>query len=283
MSGQWPPEWDDPDEGFLSDGDQPDPEAEARLAEVSACLAAVPAPALPDAIEGRISVALAAEASVRAADEARTLERGRRAGVRRNWMRRTLQVSGTLVVCLLFAGFGLLLSHGQGGDSSSSSAASASQPLASAAAPAPEPTEGYAAGGEAAPDQAPFAVTESGTDYRHTTLASQALAAMASKSSAASLAAPTGASSSSAAGSAPAAGHAPSTALRGCVLHFTGGAAPKLVDQARYQGTSAYVIASASRVWVVGPGCTATRPELIVSVPLGGLSGNLRALVSVKR
>jgi hypothetical protein len=59
--------------------------------------------------------------------------------------------------------------------------------------------------------------------------------------------------------------------LRGCVLHFTNGAAPKLVDQATYnQGTPVYVIASATRVWVVGLGCTAADPELIASVPLAG-------------
>jgi hypothetical protein len=43
------------------------------------------------------------------------------------------------------------------------------------------------------------------------------------------------------------------------------------------------VIASKSRVWVVGLGCQGSDPEVIVSVPLTGLPGNLRALVSVKR
>jgi hypothetical protein len=55
--------------------------------------------------------------------------------------------------------------------------------------------------------------------------------------------------------------------VRGCVAHFT--KAPRLVDLARYQGTPAYVIASASRVWVVGLSCTADRPHLIATAPLG--------------
>ncbi len=56
--------------------------------------------------------------------------------------------------------------------------------------------------------------------------------------------------------------------LRGCVLALTGGVAPRLVDKAIYQGTPAYVIATASRVWVVRTDCTANRPDLITSVPL---------------
>ena len=74
-----------------------------------------------------------------------------------------------------------------------------------------------------------------------------------------------------------------SAALRGCVLHLTGGVAPRLVDRATYQGEPAYVIASSTRVWVVGLGCTAAKTELVVSVALAGLPGNLRALVSVEQ
>jgi hypothetical protein len=58
---------------------------------------------------------------------------------------------------------------------------------------------------------------------------------------------------------------------------------PRLVDRATYQGEPAYVIASSARVWVVEPGCTAAITDLIVSVALAGLPGNLRALVSVEQ
>jgi hypothetical protein len=81
--------------------------------------------------------------------------------------------------------------------------------------------------------------------------------------------------------SAPGAG--PGQALQGCVLRLTGGAVPRLVDRATYQGQPVYVVASSSHVWVVGLGCTAAKPELIESVPLAGLPGNLRALISVEQ
>jgi hypothetical protein len=71
MSEHWPPEWEDPEEEFPGEADQLDATVlasggEARLSEVAAFLAAVPAPALPDAVEARISAALAAEAAPRA-------------------------------------------------------------------------------------------------------------------------------------------------------------------------------------------------------------------------
>jgi hypothetical protein len=60
----------------------------------------------------------------------------------------------------------------------------------------------------------------------------------------------------------------PSQALRGCVLQLTEGVPPRLVDQATYEGEPAYIIASSSRVWVVKPGCTAAKTEVVTSVPL---------------
>jgi trimeric autotransporter adhesin len=59
MSGQWPPEWDDADDGpsdaWLADG-----------STVTSFLAEVGSPALPAAFEARISAAIAAEAAARA-------------------------------------------------------------------------------------------------------------------------------------------------------------------------------------------------------------------------
>jgi hypothetical protein len=116
---------------------------------------------------------------------------------------------------------------------------------------------------EHADSTASFQVTTSGTDYERSTLAAQASAAMAAGSTAAHT--------------------APAAALRGCVLKVTGGATPRLVDRAAYQGGPAYIIADSTHVWVVGRGCTAAKPDLIVSVALAGLPGNLRALVSVEQ
>jgi len=72
MSGQWPPEWEDPDDEH-ADAGLPDQEhldagdAGLRLSEVTALLASVRSPALPASFEARISAAIAAEAAARAA------------------------------------------------------------------------------------------------------------------------------------------------------------------------------------------------------------------------
>jgi hypothetical protein len=59
MSGQWPPEWEDADDGH-SDAGLPDGSA------VTSFLADIGSPALPAAFEARISAAIAAEAAARA-------------------------------------------------------------------------------------------------------------------------------------------------------------------------------------------------------------------------
>jgi hypothetical protein len=71
MSGHWPPEWEDPDDGH-SDAGLPDDRQldaghpELDLSEVTAFLASVPSPDLPPSFEARISAAIAAEAAARA-------------------------------------------------------------------------------------------------------------------------------------------------------------------------------------------------------------------------
>ncbi|HEY0932573.1 MAG TPA: hypothetical protein VGD91_02415 [Trebonia sp.] len=307
MSGQWPPEWEDTGDVLPAGADQPDAEASPRLAEVSAYLASVPAPALPDSIGARISAALAAEAATRTAgrnhgelspaggtteangaaspgtpSESLTPESpalaprpaGRapaRARVRRRLrLPKASTGLGLLVACLLFAGFGWVVSRGSSQSSSSAAAGAAAAPAASSSSAAGSsgsgaesaPKASGSAGSSAIrpgvaplapvnPGAAPlFTVIESGTAYQHAALARQARAREASVAGAARF--------------------TPTSQLIGCVLHFTGGTLPRLVDRASYQGTDAYVIASSSRVWVVGLGCTAAKPELVVSVPLAG-------------
>jgi hypothetical protein len=60
----------------------------------------------------------------------------------------------------------------------------------------------------------------------------------------------------------------PSKNLVGCVLHLTDDEPPAFVDRATYQSEQVYVIAVADEAWVVGIGCTASRPALITSVQL---------------
>jgi hypothetical protein len=274
MSGYWPSDADDADDVFPGEDDLIAAETDPRLAEVAAYLASVPPPVLPDNVEARISAAITAEAATRAADAAataaadetdpaRTLKPGRRrARIRRpRGPRRYSLVFGPLVAILVFVGLGYVISLGSSSSSSSAAAAgtAAGSSSASALAPGPAATAGGSkvSGGApvetepnaASPGAPPFVVTESGTRFRQATLAAQVRAVLAADGSSQ-------------------AGTVPSPQLLGCVLHFT--ASPRLVDQSVYQGTAAYVIASASRVWVVGLGCSAAKPELVVSVPFAG-------------
>src|SRR6185437_11742121 len=282
MSGHWPPEWDDPEEEFPEGADQADTDAEARLSEVSAYLASVPALVLPDAVESRISAALAAEAATRAerpapADGARNLGpapaqarvRRRRGsdGPRRRFRVRPRVVGGSLVTCLLLAVLGFALSHAGFSSSSSSatagSAAAASSASASSAAGASVPSAAGAGPQHAGPGS-PFVVTASGTKYQRATLAEQVRSRLAVNGGKQTFSATVPAASASATSAAA----VPSQALRGCVLKLTGGTLPRLVDRATYEGEPAYVIATASRIWVVGSGCTAAKTEVVASVPL---------------
>ncbi|MCW2896905.1 MAG: hypothetical protein JWO75_6394 [Actinomycetia bacterium] len=307
MSGHWPPEWEDPEEEFPEEADQSDATVlaeagEARLSEVGAYLASVPVPALPDAVEARINAALAAEAAGSrplgpAPAQARVRRHSlRRDGLRRHslrrhsgggrpprgFLRRPVVAVGSLVVCLLLAGLGFTLSRGSTPEPESSSSAAAGSGFAAGSSSAGSSSAGSRAAGapgvvpaasasssspstlgpQNAGSESSFLVTASGTNYQRATLIGQVHARSASSTSV---------------------GAAPSAALRGCVLHLTGGALPRLVDRATYQDEPSYVIASSTRVWVVGLGCTAAKTELIVSVALAGLPGNLRALVSVEQ
>jgi hypothetical protein len=309
MSGHWPPEWEDPDDGFPDESDRTDTEADVRLSELAAYLASVPAPVLPDAVEARISAALAAESATRSVETAdsgilrsRTLGRApararvrrspgfrRREGSRRRGGFRAAMAIGPLLVCLLLAGVGYAVSRGVTSGTTESTAAAPAASSAAAAGPEPLAGSQLSGGGRAAqpepltpvrPGESPlFVVAESGTSYQRATLAEQVRATLiangASQSTSAAVpsaastpGSPSGATFNDTSGRA----YSPPSGLLGCVLYLTNNALPRLVDRATYAGSPAYVIASSSRVWVVGLGCTATHPELIASALLAGLS-----------
>jgi hypothetical protein len=210
MSGHWPPEWEDSEDEFPQETDQLDPDTVARLSAVTAYLSSVPAPALPDAFEARISAALATEAAERAASgpaddatpavAARTLEpastrtrRGRHhggGGPRR--ASRALLTSGSVVaVCLVLVGFVVLLSRSASTSSSSSAVAGAAGGSNSSAASSSGAGSSSAAGTSAVPNLpgpantefggnvSNFTVTTSGTKYQAATLAAQVRARLA--------------------------------------------------------------------------------------------------------
>jgi hypothetical protein len=292
MSGQWPPDWEDPDD---AEAGQATAEADVRL--VTAFLAAAPDPVMPEPVETRISAAIAAAAAERAeADKisgrritARVLGRPpRRSKVRRpqgqqpsarRRRRLGLQAISTVAACLVIAGFGVLLTR-LGGTSASSSGPDVAAPAAASSAH----SQAHAANGrssfgaanpvpaEAQPSIAasatsrPFIVTVHGDAYQKSTLVSQVRQLLGQLSGDEAFSDSTG----------------PSSALIGCVLKMTGDTSPSLVDEATYAGMPVYVIAVPSRVWVVGRGCTATDPQLITTVSLAGLRGNLSVLVSVE-
>jgi hypothetical protein len=260
MSGQWPPDWGDPDDDAAEAG-RPDAEAESR--QVTAFLAALPDPVLPDAVEARIGAAIAAAAAERAeTGTGRTLGRPpRRAKVRRRKVRPpgkfAVRLLSSAAACVVVAGFGYLLTQ-LGGSPASSSAIS--EPAAAPAASSDHRLTTGPAFGAAIPSAsaAPsFVVRNRGDVYEKSTLARQ-VRQRAQLSQLATLG--TGTSE-------------PTAALVGCVYHVTKDKVPSLVDEATYAGTPVYVIATSSRAWVVGRGCTATNPELITSVSLAGLPG----------
>ena len=320
MSGQWPPGWEDP-EDLEQAAEGLDAETDVRLSEVTAFLAAVPAPVLPDGFESRILAALAVEEEARAAESTARAEESTaaapepdaphilrprpatRARVRRPARARRFPrinpaiAAWPLAACLFFAGIGYLVSLS--GSSSSSSAPYAAAPAASSSsaassAAASSEANSSSTGTSAAAGSAGnivgtaggFAVIRSGTDYQKATLAAQVRAVIVAENehapSVPSAASPTNGTASAPVSSAPASASASASAgqsfskvkitsaLHSCVVHLTDGAVPLLIDQAKYHGTPVYVIATDSRVWVVGLGCTAAHPDLIASAPLGG-------------
>ena len=299
MSGNWPPEWEDPGEEFPEQADQLDAAAEARLSEVAAFLASVPVPALPDAVEARISAALATEAANRAshaapADGARNLGpapdrarvRRQRGGSRprRGFRVRPQVIGGSLVTCLLLVVLGFALSRAGSSNSSSSAAsggaaAPAEVPSAAASSSSAAASSSSAAAAPAGPGAqhagpgSSFVVSMSGTRYQKSTLAEQVRTRLPANGGTYGATVPGPGQTVPAASASASTAAVPGAALRGCVFHLTGGVLPRLVDRATYQGKPAYIIAGPSRVWVVGLGCTAAKTELVTSVPLAGLPG----------
>ena len=234
-----------------------------RLAAVSAALASAPAPAMPDAVERRIAAALASEAA-QSSEAAPAPSRPSRTGPARRIHRlRPLVAVSAAAACLVLAGVVYLVGFAHSGTGPAFSSAAGSSVSSPFAGPAHAP----AAASQALPVNGPqaayggkvaFLVIASGTRYEQASLAAQVRAELAARS----------ASERLNPSKAAAAASAPTAALTACVFHLTGNAAPTLVDRATYQGKPAYVIAVANRAWVVGPGCTASNPDVIASTGL---------------
>jgi hypothetical protein len=253
-------------------------DADQQLAELSALLAAIPAPVMPDSVAQRLDAALAAEIAHK--DEAERVvahhSRNRRR-VRWPTRRPTLQLVLTRVlvpvaalVILAAGAYGLTLIGGQSSSSSSATAGSAAEPAAASAVPSAAQENGLTAPSASARVAEPgqkstLGLVPNGTDFSPATLRSQLEAAL--QAAAATRSAP----------------H-PAEPLGACVLRLASGVSPgtlKLVESAYYQGRPAIVIivskAGGYVAWVVtvgwvAPGCSATSSGVLARTTLPGIS-----------
>jgi hypothetical protein len=242
-----------------------------QLAEVSALLAAVPPPALPDPVTQRLETALAAEAANRFSSERavdpRSRERASTPGPRRRWDFRLVALRvlapAAAVVVLAAGGFGL--SRIGSGPSSSVASGSAAVPAASAASAssAASAAAGSRTGNLPAVEApARFGVVISGIDYLRATLARQLEGELGVYGRA------TGSARELASGP-----------VKGCVLLVTRGIRPGtlvLVETAHFQGQPANVIVAVSghrdTAWVTTPACSASSHYVLDTTTLPGTS-----------
>ncbi len=206
-----------------------------KLAGVSALLASVPAPPMPDSVAQRLEVVLAAEVTRKNHPERGQVDRPGesgahdRPGAKRGFRLATWRVLvpvGAAVVLLAGGGYGLsLIAHSPGsqttassaaGRTSSSAAGSAGKP-ASSSVPAAAPISGAAGRREMPSAHLTVRVATSGTDFvsAKATLKQQLQAA---------LRAPEGTT------------HAASTQTRGCVQNVAGNASLIRVYSAHFEG-----------------------------------------------
>jgi hypothetical protein len=225
-----------------------------QLAEVSALLAAVPPPAMPDTVRQRLDAALAAETEGRAAaeraggdaqpDRAPSARRSRRSG----WRLVPVRVLAPAAVLLAAAGFGL--SQIGGGPS----------PVIAGSTAAPDALPSPGANPRLGVGAISLSVVTASTDYQPATIRQQLEAQLRS---------PT----------AFPPGQPASQQIQGCALGLAGGTSQVTairVERAYFQGRAALIIIASSpgaeQVWVTGPGCSAASKDVLYSTTLPGIS-----------
>lgn len=228
-----------------------------QLAEVSALLAAVPAPPMPQSVAHRLDTVLAAEAAKtiyperpRGDGSPDTGPRHRRPG-NRGFRPLALRVLAPAAAVLVLAAGGYGLSRLSSGPTSSQ-ASSSSAGAAGAASRASAPRYSHAAAAPPAGQPGPtarmmspqrgFTVVISDTDFSHRTLRQQlegALSPQALQRSEQTR---------------------PTSQQAACVRQVAGNVRPRLVESARYEGRPATIIVLPERsgdiAWVTGAGCS---------------------------
>ncbi|GAA4388615.1 zf-HC2 domain-containing protein [Actinomadura sp. NPDC048032] len=214
-------------------------ELSADLADVSRILAEAPVPSMPAELAERIDTAIAAESMHTATVASLEQRRGRR-----HW--RILSAAAATVVVL--GGGATVGKIALDGASSSDSAARHPAPHRSLTDPGSGSGVPKAAPGDSDPT---FKVAQSGTDYRSGTLGEQVGGVVAGEQQMRAEAA------------------APDARLRGCVAGVAGEQKLLLVDQARYEGRPAIIIAvngdrpGRRNIWVVEPDCSPQAHHLL--------------------
>jgi hypothetical protein len=257
-----------------------------QLGEISALLAAVPAPAMPDAVAQRLGSVLAAQAAQRdssertVADSAdqrahdgadhraqhRARHRVRSPRPDRHWDFRlvALRVLAPVAAVAVLAAGGYGLSRIAGGSTSSVAAGSEAASSARAGAAASAASSAASSRPEAAPLEpaARFEVVNSATNYQRATLPQQLQHELQRYPR------PAGSVQELAPGP-----------VKECVLRVTAGISPVslvLVEKAYYQGQPANVIVAArgdhDTAWVTTPACSAGSDYVLDMTTLPGTS-----------
>jgi len=246
--------------------------ADDELAGVSALLASVPAPAMPDRVAQRLDAVLAAEAEKR--DYAERAD-GHRPGDPKTsrppagnhgWRLVSLRVLAPAAVVLLAAGgYGLSqISNGSGPQASSASAGRAVRPTRGFNAPAAAIPSSAAAAASGTPPmgaaqplaRTAYPVVTSNVNFLSGTLNQQLETVLR----------------------APRTVRSASAAVRACVQRVAAGVTPYMVVSARFDGQPATIIVlragQSDAVSVAGPDCSATNRDLRASTTLTpGISG----------
>lgn len=237
---------------------------DARLAGVSALLASVPAPAVPEKVAERLDTVLAAEVARRDDPERSRREQAResassprRAGSG-GFRLMSLRVLAPVAAAVLAAGgYGLSqIPHGPGSQVTASSAGSA--PSASSAAKAANRAEAPPASARSAPSAMPafpaqLIVVTIRTDFLKATLEQQLAAALRVTPAAS-------------------AEHPATARMRACVQLVSGGASVIRVYSAHFEGQPATIIVARSghgeKAWVAGANCSGTDRDVIQQTSL---------------
>ncbi len=261
-----------------------------QLAGVSALLASVPGPAMPDSVTQRLEVVLAAENAARSknngaervrADRPAHRASGRRRTPRPSFRRLSARVLAPVAVIVLAAGgYGLSRAIGPGGQATTASGASAGRAV-SAPAAGPAAAKGAASAAASSPVNAPrssasppvrgaagtlpqahrltpanFSLVAGTVDFSAATFRQQVVRDLSTAPPAAAVSSVT-------------------TRLRGCVQNLTRSAPLVRVESDRFEGQPATLVVARTgpgdTAWLAGPGCSATSRDVLATttVPAG--------------